>query len=42
MGLQILLQEDRVTDERLVHEATHDVKSFVWALFYYIMRNIYH
>ena len=42
MAQHILLQEVELTTERVVHEATHDIESFVWVLSYCVMRNIYH
>ena len=42
MARRILLQEVERTTERVVHEATHDVESFVWVLSYCVMRNLYH
>ena len=39
MAGQILLQGD---DERVVHEAAHDVESFIWVLSYCVMRNLCH
>ena len=42
MAQHILLQEVELTTERVVHEATHDVESFVWVLSYCVMRNVYH
>jgi hypothetical protein len=42
MAQHILLQEVELTTEWVVHEATHDVKSFVWVLSYCVMRNIHH
>ena len=41
MARRILLQEVERTTERVVHEATHDVESFVWVLSYCVMRNLY-
>jgi hypothetical protein len=44
MARHILLQggKGKHTTERVVHEATHDVESFVWVLSYCVMRNLYH
>src|ERR1700683_390492 len=42
MARRILLQEVERTTERVVHEATHDVESFVRVLSYCVMRNLYH
>jgi hypothetical protein len=42
MAHRILLQEVELTTERVVHEAAHDVESFVWVLSYCVMRNLYH
>ena len=42
MAWRILLQEVECTTERVVHEATHDVESFVWVLSCCVMRNLYH
>ena len=42
MARHILLQGGKHTTERVVHEATHDVESFVWVLSYCVMRNLYH
>ena len=42
MARQILLQGAKRNTERIVHEATHDVESFVWVLSYCVMRNLYH
>jgi hypothetical protein len=42
MARRILLQEVERTTQRVVHEATHDVESFVWVLSYCVMRNLYH
>ena len=42
MARRILLQEVERTTEQVVHEATHDVESFVWVLSYCVMRNLYH
>ncbi|KIL58054.1 hypothetical protein M378DRAFT_15802 [Amanita muscaria Koide BX008] len=41
MDHRILRQTVR-TMERVVHDATHDVESFVWVLSYCVMRNLYH
>ncbi|KIL53879.1 hypothetical protein M378DRAFT_201229, partial [Amanita muscaria Koide BX008] len=40
MARRILLQEVQGTT-RVVHEATHDVESFVWVLSYCVMRKLY-
>jgi uncharacterized protein YdiU (UPF0061 family) len=45
MARHILLQEVDNTTERVMHvmhEATHDVESFIWVLSYSVMRNLYH
>ena len=40
MAVQILLQDSN--EERVVHEAAHDVESFIWVLSYCVMRNLCH
>jgi len=42
MAGRILLQGVDNALERTVHDATHDVESFVWVLSYAVMRNLYH
>ena len=42
MARDILLREEWSTTEWVVHEATHDVESFVWVLSYCVMRNLCH
>lgn len=42
MAGAILLQGVDNVMERTVHEAAHDVESFIWALSYSVMRNLYH
>jgi Fungal protein kinase len=41
MARRILLQEVERTTHRVVHEAAHDVESFIWVLSYCVMRNLY-
>ena len=40
MAVQILLQDSN--EKRVVHEAAHDVESFIWVLSYCVMRNLCH
>ena len=42
MAQRILLQSVSISAERTVHEAAHDVESFIWVLSYSVMRNLYH
>ena len=42
MARSILLQSVSNSAGRIVHEAAHDVESFIWVLSYSIMRNLHH
>ena len=42
MARSILLQSVSNSAGRIVHEAVHDVESFIWVLSYSVMRNLYH
>ena len=42
MARRILLQGVNISVGRIVHEAAHDVESFIWVLSYSVMRNLYH
>ena len=41
MARSILLQSVSISAERTVHEAAHDVESFIWVLSYSVMRNLF-
>jgi len=41
MAQRILLQSVSISAERTVHEAAHDVESFIWVLSYSVMRNLF-
>jgi len=42
MARSILLQSVSNSAGRIVHEAAHDVESFIWVLSYSVMRNLNH
>jgi hypothetical protein len=42
MAQSILWQSVSTSAARIVHEAAHDVESFIWVLSYSVMRNLYH